>query len=210
MLSIKEKKRSYGSTAYYIVGEARPSYLLSKLYTLYYKADTLLDACDLVPQRGSIYSEEGRRHRFKAARFDQHRRKADFEIRTASVSRQEITLPPLTQDALSALYALRVLRLKQGERLSIPVFDSGRLYRVALTGGRIEAVKSGIGLVDAQRVDMAITDSRGQAAGRSLAVWLSADRRQVPVQLKAELAVGSFVLRLREARGLLPERARSR
>src|SRR5687768_10951071 len=43
-MTVKEKKPSYGSTAYYIVAEAAPTALLSRIYTLYYKADTLLDA----------------------------------------------------------------------------------------------------------------------------------------------------------------------
>lgn len=42
-LTVREKKPSSGSTAYYIVGEARPNRLLSTLYTLYYKADVLLE-----------------------------------------------------------------------------------------------------------------------------------------------------------------------
>ena len=59
VVTVKEKRPSFNSTAYYIVAEARPTPLLSKLYTLYYKLDTLLDAYTLLPQRGSsIGSEE--------------------------------------------------------------------------------------------------------------------------------------------------------
>ena len=36
--------------------------LVAKLYPLYYKLDTLLETTTLLPQRGSIYSEEGSRH----------------------------------------------------------------------------------------------------------------------------------------------------
>ena len=43
-ITVQEKKPSYGSTAYYIVAEGRPTSLLSKLYNFYYKVDTLLDA----------------------------------------------------------------------------------------------------------------------------------------------------------------------
>ena len=60
VVTVKEKRPSFDSTAYYIVAEARPTPLLSKLYTLYYKLDTLLDAYTLLPQRGSVYSEEGK------------------------------------------------------------------------------------------------------------------------------------------------------
>src|SRR5687768_18577771 len=70
-VAVKEKKPSYGSTAYYIIAEGRPTSLVSKLYTLYYKADTLLDSYSLLPQRGSLYSEEGKRHRMKTTVFNQ-------------------------------------------------------------------------------------------------------------------------------------------
>src|SRR5437764_4236688 len=84
VMTIKQKQPSYGSTAYYIVAEARPTLLLSKLYTLYYKLDTLMDSGTLLSQRGSIYSEEGKRHRFKVTRFDRDARKAFFEYHATS------------------------------------------------------------------------------------------------------------------------------
>jgi hypothetical protein len=42
--TVKEKKASFNSTAYYIVAEGRPSALLSAIYSFYYKVDTLLDS----------------------------------------------------------------------------------------------------------------------------------------------------------------------
>ena len=42
--TVKDKKPSYNSTAYYVVAEGRPTPLLSKLYTLYYKMDSLIDS----------------------------------------------------------------------------------------------------------------------------------------------------------------------
>src|SRR6266850_329238 len=62
VITVKEKKPSYDSTAYYIVAEGRPTPLLSKFRSLYYKMDTLVDSYTLLSQRGSIYSEEGGQH----------------------------------------------------------------------------------------------------------------------------------------------------
>jgi hypothetical protein len=55
-VTVQDKKPSYGSTAYYIVAEGKPTPLLSKLYTLYYKVDTLLESYSLLPQRGSVFA----------------------------------------------------------------------------------------------------------------------------------------------------------
>jgi hypothetical protein len=83
--TVKEKKASFDSTAFYIVAEGRPAPLLSKLYTFYYKVDTLLDVYTLLAQRGSVYSEEGQRHRFGATLFDRMRNRASFEHTTTTV-----------------------------------------------------------------------------------------------------------------------------
>src|SRR5688572_26793644 len=69
-LQVVAKRPSYSSTAYYITAEAQTQGVISKLYTLYYKADTLIDVFSMLPQRGSVYSREGRRQRTKITTFD--------------------------------------------------------------------------------------------------------------------------------------------
>ena len=142
-LSVREKKASYGSTAYYMVAEGRPTPLLSKLYTLYYKADSLLDAYSLLPQRGSVFSDEGGRRRTKTTSFNQGARAATYELQTATLVKKPVTLAPFTQDALSVIYVLRAIPLKPGGSVSIPVTDSGKMYKVQVRVGNVEPVKTG-------------------------------------------------------------------
>ncbi len=200
-LSVREKKASYGSTAYYVVAEGRPTPLLSKLYTLYYKADTLLDAYSLLPQRGSVFSDEGGRRRTKTTSFNQGARAATYELQTATLVKKPLSLAPFTQDALSALYVLRAIPLKPGSSVSIPVTDSGKMYKVQMRIGNVEPVKTGMGTVNAYRITPTITDMQGKPDGtRGLAIWISDDARRLPVRMQAEVAVGNFNLTLREAR----------
>src|SRR5262249_15710537 len=95
--TVKEKKASYHSTPYYSVAEGPPPSLLSKLSTLYYKMDTPRDSSTLLPQRGSVYSEEGSKHRFKATRFDRAARKAFYEYQTATTVKTDFTVSPVAQ-----------------------------------------------------------------------------------------------------------------
>jgi hypothetical protein len=195
-LTVREKKPSYDSVAYYIVAEGRPSGLLSKLYSLYYKADTLLDVYTLLPQRGSLYSEEGRRRRMKVTVFDQAARKADYEIRTATLVKAAVALPPYSQDPLSAVYVLRALPLKPGSRMTMPLCDSGSTYKVQVVVGGRESVKTGLGPIDALRIAPTIVDRRNRQVGAGLALWMSDDARHLPVKMQGSLTVGSFVLTL--------------
>jgi hypothetical protein len=205
VLSVKEKKPSAQSTAYHIVGDGKPNQIVSQLYTLYYKVEALLDAQKLLPQRASTYSEEGSRKRIRTMVFDHAARTVTHSVGEPATSRNEIRVPPLTQDALSALYVLRTLRLPSGEQLSIPVMNNGELYRAAFVTGVREMVACGLGSVEAMRIDIKVTDAGNKPVGRNVALWLTTGKRQLPVQIQADLPVGSFRLVLREARGLQPE-----
>jgi hypothetical protein len=199
-LAVREKKPSYGSTAYYIVGEGKPTGLVASLYTLYYKADTLLDAYTLLPQRGSVFSQEGKRRRLKVTRFDHPAHSAEYEVQTASTVKQSVKLPASVQDALSAVYVLRAIRLQEGDRFAMPVCDGGSNFRVMFQVGKREPVKTGAGTIPAFRVTASFSDAKRKPVGRPLTVWISEDARKLPLRLETSLAVGSVNLTLRDAR----------
>jgi hypothetical protein len=198
---VKEKKPSYGSTAYYIVAEGRPTPIVSKLYTLYYKADTLLDVFSLLPQRGSLYSEEGKRHRLKTTLFDQRGKKATYEIETRTVVKKDLAIPGFTQDALSAIYVLRSIPFKPGERFNMPVTDNGQVYKVQMQVGAVEPVKTGIGTVNGLKI-VPVISGPDKDAPKGLAMWVSDDARRLPLKMEAQLLVGKFVITLSKATGL--------
>jgi len=198
--TVKEKKPSFNSTAYYIIAEGRPTPLLSKLYSLYYKLDTLIDSYTLLPQRGSVYSEEGKRHRFKTTQFDRAAKKVHFEYQSDSVAKDTFATSAVTQDALSALYVLRAIPMKTPDRITMPVSDDGINYTATFDVQASEPVKAPIGTLPATRIRVSVVDNKKVPVGKNVVLWLSDDARRLPVKLQADLKVGSFVLLLREAR----------
>ena len=196
-IRVGEKKASYGSTAYYILAEGRPTPLVAKLYSLYYKVDTLLDVYSLLPQRGSVYSEEGKRHRIKTTLFDHARKSADYKVETRTVVNKTLAISPVAQDPLGALFVLRSIPLKPGEKITMPVCDGGNSFKVLIQAGAIETVQAGGGPVQAQRLTLTPPAETG---ARSLSVWLSTDAAHVPVKMSAQLSVGAFVLTLTSRR----------
>jgi len=198
--TVKEKKPSFDSTAYYIVAEGRPTALLSKLYSLYYKLDTLIDAYTLLPQRGSVYSEEGKKHRFKATLFDRKANKVAYEYTTDTTTKQSVPTSPVSQDALSAVYVLRAVPFKAGDRMTMPVSDGGTNYKGQFDISGPERVRTGLGDVSAFKLRLALADDKSKPVGRNIAMWISDDARRLPLKVQAELAVGSFNLTLREAK----------
>jgi Protein of unknown function (DUF3108) len=199
--TVVEKKPSSNSTAYYIVAEGRPLPILTKLYKLYYKMDTLVDSFTLLSQRGSLYSEEGAAHQLGSTRFDRTARRAFYERQQETTANADFPVPANAQDGLAALYAVRTRALRAGEAFTTPVADSGALYTVKVdVGGAPAQVKVPLGEFDAWSLKAGITDAQGQPVWKNIVVWISNDARRLPVKLQAELPVGQFVLALRAAR----------
>lgn len=196
-LHVVDKKSSYGSTAYYVVAEGRPAPLVSKLYSIYYKVDTLLDVFSLLPQRGSVYSEEGKRHRMKTTLFDHPKHRASYEVETRTVVKKDVGISAVAQDPLGALFVLRSIPLKPGEKITMPICDNGTSYKVTIQAGPNEPIKTAAATVDAQR--MSIT-APAETGARALTLWFSNDAAHVPVRMSAQLPVGAFVLTLTSRR----------
>jgi hypothetical protein len=199
-MNVQSKRPSYNSVAYYVVAEARPTPLMSKLYTLYYKADVLVDVYTLLPQRAGVYSEEGQRHQMKVTTFDNSTRKATFENVTAKSGKREFAVPAFTQDALSAIYVIRALPLKVGTKETIPVSTGGHAYRAQVIVDGTEAVKTAAGPFQAYRLRTILYGEDGQLSGRPIQLWISDTPSRVPVKIQSELRVGSFVITLNSAR----------
>ena len=199
-LSVRAKKSSYDSVAYYVVAEGQATGLVAALYPAYYKADTLLDVYTLLPQRGSIYSQEGRHKRLRETRFDQSRKTARFEV-TPGGRQKSVALPGPTHDALSAVLAMRMLSLKDGLSVTWPVCDSGRVMNVRATVRGRERLSTRLGDLMAWRIQPVIVGDDGELGARGLTLWLSDDERKLPLVMEAEMPVGRFVLRLRSAGG---------
>ena len=199
-VAVREKKPSYGSTAYYITAEGQPVSFVAKLYPLYYKVDTLVDAYSLLPQRASIFSNENGHEKLRTTLFDQRKRTATYEVRSTTTTTRTLRLPAEALDALSAIYVMRTLPLAAGSTLDFPVVDSGELLRLRVTVAGKEALSTAAGTTATWRIEPAIFDAQGQPTStRKVAVWLTDDARRTPVKMSADTDFGtfSFVLRNR-------------
>ncbi len=126
-VTVQERRNTGQSQAYYIVAEGQPTPLLSKLYTLYYKADTLLDAYTLLPHRGSVYSQEGRRQREGRRPSTSRASSASYEVRDGHDGQQG------DEDAGQHAGCARPFTscapfLRQGDTFDMPVADSGTWF----------------------------------------------------------------------------------
>jgi hypothetical protein len=198
--TVRERRPSAGNAAaYYIVAEGKPLPLIARLYSLYYKMDTLLDTSTLLPQQMTLYSEEGRSQRLGTTKFDRVARRALFELTGDRTFKANVDVPPQVQDGLSALYAIRASTITAGTKLTYPIIDDGSLYTVSMQASTTERVRVPLGELSAWRLGVRIVDAQGQSVAENVGVWISNDARRLPVKMQADLPVGSFTLALRDA-----------
>jgi hypothetical protein len=199
VVKVGEKRPSRNSLAYYIVAEGRPTPLVSRLYPLYYKLDTLLDAFTLLPQRGSLYSQEGTRRSLRTTTFDRTSRKASFQYEGSTTVKADFPVPPDVQDLLSALYVMRAMPLKAGGRMAMAVSNDGNTYTLQIAIAAPVRMKTALGVVSAWKLIPTVDDPNDPLVGRNIGIWLSDDARRLPVRVQGDLPVGTFVLTLRAA-----------
>lgn len=188
-----------GAPAYHLIADGRPIPLLQRLYNVYYKMESMLDTVTLLPQRTLLYSEERAGKRLANTRFDRPKQKAIFELDDAGTPlKNEFDVPPQVQDGLAAIYVLRAMNFKAGDRVSLPVADDGNLYTVQADPAALEQVRVPLGTMEAWRVNVSVVDAAGKPAVSDAVVWYSTDARRLPIKLQGKLPVGHFVLVLRE------------
>jgi len=201
-VSVREKRAAYGSLAYYLVAEGRPTPLVAMLYSVYYKADSWLDVHTLLPLRASVFSQEAGRRENKVTLFERVRGIARYEeqegTRTDSSS---LKVPADTYDPLSAIFVLRTVPLAAGMRLSMPMVLDGELYQVQLTVERREPLRTTHGTRTAWRIKPVVLDRGKPAASpRGMLLWLSDDARRLPLKMQVEIPVGRFELTMTAAK----------
>jgi len=201
-LAVKERRAmGGGKSAYYLVAEGVPTSMLSKLYQLYYKAESFLDTRTLLPAMATVYSDEGGRKRHKTTTFKGNGT-AQYQIKTASIATSTVKVATTAQDPLGAIYVLRALPLKAGLAIAIPMTDSGKAYTMRVRVAARESVKSALGELPAWKVALTVTDAAGKATDDgNLTVWISDDARKLPLKFTAGLTVGSFQLTLAKVVG---------
>jgi hypothetical protein len=144
---------------------------------------------------------EGRRHKDTQIVFDYARKLAllnerDLNQPNAPPKHAEFDIPSCVEDVVTAFYYLRRQPLEIGRTIELPVNDGSRTQRVIVEVQAREKVQTPLGTFDTLRVEPKVFGGLLNRKGRML-IWFSADRRQLPVRIKAMIAVGSITGTLR-------------
>ena len=146
----------------------------------------------------------GSKNTFTTYRFDAKQRQVVRVKRESDRAQEERQTIPLgkahTLDPLSGLYALRAWpKLLPHSTLRWFVVEGDQIHRLKLSVGGSYRLETVLGQVVAFPVYVAVTTSKKffRADGKGgIVIWMTDDRRRMPVRVEAKLAFGSVVAEL--------------
>ncbi|MGA1823059.1 MAG: DUF3108 domain-containing protein [bacterium] len=182
-----------GVTSYHFVMKTRTNKFIDKIY----KVRDQIDAYAAVDMNHSLLfkkkQREGRYKRDVVVTFDWDKNEAQYLNR--GKPKEPITIFPETLDPLSAFYALRFKELKEGLDIEIPITDGKKCVKSIVKIVQREKIKVSGVEYDTYLVQPDTKDVGGvfkESKDAKIKIWITADKRHIPVRLKSKVLIGSF------------------
>ncbi len=168
------------------------------------RVESIVEPGSFTVQKTSRVDEQGKRARNSETVYDRAKGQVVWverdpnnplrEPRTASTA-----FSGRLQDVLSAIYYLRTQPLKVGEAFELTVSDSGRVFQVPVKVVEKKRMKTVLGRVETVQVDPQLfgpgkmLETKGE-----LSIWMTNDKRRVPVKARIKTEHGTFDITLRK------------
>lgn len=164
--------------------------LVSSLYRVNDRLESLADSIDLRCHRSRLSICEGGYHERLDVAFD-------HETGLATDPRgRRVAVPAGCHDVLAAWYRARALPLAVGDSLSLPVLAGHRVAYLHLAVTGREPVPTAWGPRACLVIDATLGGLAPQRAGRETRLWVSDDVCHLPLRLEVAAPVGRFVATL--------------
>lgn len=147
-------------------------------------------------------THEGSRQRETRITFDAETKKASYlerdRAKNTVVLSHEIDIPPCVHDVIGGLFFLPTLNLEPGQSAQVPVSDGKKSVMAKVEAQAREEVKTPAGTFKTVRYEVYLFGGVLYKRPAHLNVWLSDDRRRIPVQLRVRMTftIGTITLQL--------------
>ncbi|MCD6255460.1 MAG: DUF3108 domain-containing protein [Deltaproteobacteria bacterium] len=196
VMEIPEITRVQNRKVYRVVSRAESNSFFSTFYKVRDRAESFIDIEGIFSWRFEKHLREGK---FKADVIEIYDQKRNLVI----TRKDTVQAPPFVQDVLSALYYVRTQDLIVGTSIAVDNYASGKIYPLEVKVLRRERVKVPAGVFDCIVVKPILKSTGIFQQKGSLKVWLTDDRRRMPVLMKSEIVIGSIVAELTDYKGVV-------
>ena len=175
--------------------------LVSKLFKVEDDYSGLLNP-SLCAESAQMTTHEGNRQRETKITFDGESKKASYlerdRIKNSTVLSREIDIPTCVHDVIGGLYFLRTLNLEPKQSTEVPVSDGKKSVMAKVEAQQREEVKTPDGVFKTVRYELYLFNDVLYRRSGHLTIWLSDDRRKLPVQIRVRLqfTIGTITLLL--------------
>lgn len=190
-----------GRPQLHIVGKGSSSGAVRVFYKVDDRYETYIDKATHLPTRFIRKIDEGGYTRDQEMFFNHANNtilEKDYKNNTATTYRVKA---PDVQDMLSAFYYLRKFNnsdFTTGSSKTVYIFMSGELFPFKLKVLGRETIDTKFGEIKCIKMRPYVQKGRVFKEKESVTLWVSDDENLVPIQLEAELAVGSLQMSIHD------------
>jgi Protein of unknown function (DUF3108) len=174
---------------------------------IFYKVRDRIDAYVSADVAHSILykkkQQEGKSVRDIVVNFDWQHKKAQYTNFKEKLA--PIDILPGCFDPLSAFYFIRLVDFKGKSTIERPITDGKECIIGRLSIIKKETIRLKTGTYDTYLIEPELKHIGGvfeKSKNAKIQLWVTADKRKIPVKIKSKVAVGSFVGELVSATGL--------
>jgi hypothetical protein len=182
-------------SCYHIVSSAASNDFFSTFFHVRDRYETYMDTQWLLSRRYEKHLSEGEYRNSAIVEMDQRHQLAIYD------NGKVFEMLPGSHDVLSAFYVTRTLPLVVGSSFDLDSHVDRKNYPIRVQVHRREHIEVPVGEFDCLVVEP-VMRSPGlfEQKGRVL-IWLTDDRRRIPVQVKSELPIGAISIVLVDVQG---------
>ncbi len=181
---VRARSRYFGRDGLLLSFRGQTSGLIQRLFTANYQISSYVDPATLVPFRTELNLQEGSRRTNQSLTIDQERGVAVITDRGT-----RIEIPVGTHDLISVFYALRSFNLTPPRRTAVSLLVNNRPLTLFITALKRESIQLGNQQLPA--IQLSLTTDEQQSDRYSLRLWVSDDRRRLPLRLMAQTQLGA-------------------
>jgi hypothetical protein len=197
-LEVLPMKKVNGEDSYHIFLKMRTSDFVDIFYKV---RDSIESYVDLSMEHSLMYLqtnhiEEGEDIRVD---FDWEKGQAHYFRIDGDAKAETITIPPGAFDPLSVFYAFRLYNLGEEDKIIVPVTDGKKVVYGSAAVIKREMIQVGKVKYDTFLVEPELSEIGSifkMSSGAKLQIWVTADRRHIPVRISSKVSVGSFIAEL--------------
>jgi hypothetical protein len=195
-ITIKPIVKIAGEDAYHYYAKLKSAPFYKYVYSLDDVIESFVRVKDNLPLKYSLIQRESKQSIDDIQLFDRDKLMTYFRLRKVkrgkkSFKKIDTLIPLYSQDALSAIFMLRSLPLKTGDKYNVPIVTRGKITLMKMEVLGIETISTKIGKKKAFKIN-AITQYSGDLVRKgSMVYWISADSDRIFLQFKAKIKLGS-------------------